>query len=381
MEGLEQKFADMLNANANTLKAQMSELETAQKEGAKIEDLKNLESAIEESKTSRVKMQEQLDNISIDLKNQNALIKNNDAKEDSIASIVKSNFSEISKVYDNKKAFTLEVKDMTLGSNLTGDQPRDYNNNTVIRPPQMTNAEDLMRILPISGGTYTFNRLSLSTNNIATQTEGALKGQNEYSYDMVDANTDFIAGFSVYSRKMRNNLPFLEASLSTALREDYYRAENAEFETILAAQATASTEVITSSNKIQMLIGDIAALADNNFMANGVVVRPSDYYDILITEKSTGAGYGLPGVVTFEGGLLRINGIPVYLATWLPADKYYVGDWSRVSKIVTEGFSFTVSEDDSDNFRKNNITAKVECQCTCVIEQPDAVIYGDFSAT
>ena len=43
---------------------------------------------------------------------------------------------------------------------------------------------------------------------------------------MIDANTDFIAGFAVYSKKMRNNLPFLESTLSLDLRDDYFRGEN-----------------------------------------------------------------------------------------------------------------------------------------------------------
>lgn len=302
-----------------------------------------------------------------------------EAKGDVIAGLVSKNFDVIKNV-SGKSEFKTEVKDMTLGNALTGDQPRDYNFDVVKRPMQKVNVEDLAQSITISGGTYTYTRSTLASGSVADQTEGALKNQLEYDYTMVDANTNFIAGFAVYSKKMRNNLPFLESTLSMDLRNDYWRGENAAFQAILAAEATASTEIITGQNKIEMLIAEIAKLADNDFSANAVVVRPSDYYDILITEKSTGAGYGLPGVVTFDNGVLRINGIAILQATWLPANKYYVGDWSRVRKVVTEGFSFAVSEDDSDNFRKNNITARVEAQVTLTVEQPDALVYGDFTA-
>ena len=77
---------------------------------------------------------------------------------------------------------------------------------------------------------------------------------------------------------------------------------------------------------------------------------------------------------------LRINGIPIYRANWLAANKYYVGDWSRVKKVVSEGLSLDFSESDSDNFRKNNITARVEQQTALAVEQPAAIIYGDFTA-
>jgi len=197
---------------------------------------------------------------------------------------------------------------------------------------------------------------------------------------MVDVNTDFIAGFTRYSKKMANNLPFLTSFIPKALRRDYFIAENAAFNTVLAGAATASTEIITGQNKVEMLIAEIAKQENLNYPVNGIVVRPSDYWDILITEKSSGAGYGLPGVVTFEGGQLRINGIPIYKATWLTANKYFVGDWTRVNKVNTQGLSLEFSEVEGTNFVKNNITARIESQTALAVEQPAALVYGDFTA-
>tara|TARA_R110000822_G_scaffold6999_2_gene29060 strand:+ start:1122 stop:2177 length:1056 start_codon:yes stop_codon:yes gene_type:complete len=296
-----------------------------------------------------------------------------------INSLISKNIKDIALV-TKSSPFMLEVKDMTLANALTGDQPRDYNFDVVKRPYQMANVEDLANTIAISGGTYTYVRSTLASGAVAEQTEGAVKAQLEYDYAMIDANTNYIAGFAVYSKKMRNNLPFLESTLSIDLRNDYLRGENTIFAAILAAQATASTQVITGKNKIEMLIGELADLATKNFMATDIVVTPADWYSIMVTEVSTGAGYGLPGIVTFDGGTLRINGVRVVMATWLAANKYYVGDWSRVRKPVTEGFTFAVSEDDSDNFRKNNLTARVEAQVTLTVEQPDALTYGDFTA-
>jgi len=197
---------------------------------------------------------------------------------------------------------------------------------------------------------------------------------------MVDLATNFIAGFTRYSKKMANNLPFLTSFIPNALRRDYAIAENAAFNTVLAAAATASTEIITGQNKVEMLIAEIAKQEALNYPVNGIVVRPADYWDILITEKSAGAGYGLPGIVTLEGGQLRINGIPLLKANWLAANKYYVGDWSRVNKIVTEGLSLEFSETEGTNFVTNNITARIEAQVGLAVEQPAAIIYGDFTA-
>jgi len=361
LEGFKESFDAELKTKVEALETKSKqELEAAQLEVKNMQELQEVQ-------------QKHLDSLDLKLKN------NVQTKDANIASLITKNIKAISTV-TKSVPFNMEVKDMTLANALTGDQPRDYNFDVVKRPAQMVNVEDLASTIPISGGTYTYVRSTLASGSVGEPIEGATKNQLEYDYAMIDANTNYIAGFSVYSKKMRNNLPFLENTLGIDLRRDYMRGENATFNAILEAEATASTKVITDSNKIEMLIAELAELASNDFMADCIVVTPTDWYDIMITEKSSGAGYGLPGIVTFDNGVLRVNGVAVKMATWLSANKYFVGDWSRVRKPVTEGFTFAVSEDDSDNFRKNNLTARVEAQVTLTVEQPDALIFGDFIA-
>lgn len=299
---------------------------------------------------------------------------------DVLQKAIKENFDTIKTVRTGKSVEVKAVGDMTLAASLTGDQPRSYNYDVVSAPRQLLNVSDLAQSVTIDGGTYTYVRVVKGDGSISSQTEGSSKSQIDYDYSMIDVNTNFIAGFARYSKKMANNLPFLESSLPMELRADYFEAENAAFNTVVATAATASTQIITGKNQIEMLINEVATLADLNYSANGIVVRPSDFYAILKTEKSTGAGYGLPGVVSFDNGVLRINGIPVYQATWLAANKYYVGNWSRVKKVVTQGLSLDFSEQEGTNFVKNEITARVEAQVAIAVEQPAALIYGDFTA-
>jgi HK97 family phage major capsid protein len=270
---------------------------------------------------------------------------------------------------------------MTLGANLSGDAPRDYNLNVVMIPGQLVNVSDLVGSVNISGGTYTYPREGAGEGSISAQTEGSSKSQRDYDFTMVDLATNFIAGFTRYSKKMANNLPFLTSFIPNALRRDYAIAENTIFNTILAAAATASAQIITGKNKVEMLMNEIATQEGLNYPVNAIVLRPADYWDILKTEKSTGAGYGLPGVVTIDAqGNLRINGIPLLKANWLAANKYYVADWTRINKIVTEGLSLEFSETEGTNFVTNNITARIEAQVGLAVEQPAAIIYGDFTA-
>jgi HK97 family phage major capsid protein len=340
-------------------------------------ELKSVKDALEAKFTADLKaVQDHADKLDLKLQEKGTSTKN----EDTLVKSITENFKGISEVRKGNAFQTKAVGDMTLAVNLSGDQPRDYNFNVVTIPGQAVNVSDLVGSVNIAGGTYTFPVEGAGEGAIATQTEGSSKAQRDYDFTMVDVNTDFIAGFTRYSKKMANNLPFLTSFIPNALRRDYAKAENAAFNTVLANAATASTEIITGQNKIEMLIAEIAKQQNINYLVNGIVVRPSDYWDILITEKSTGAGYGLPGVVTFEGGQLRINGIPIYQATWVTANKYFVGDWTRVNKIVTEGLSLEFSEQEGTNFVKNNITARIEAQVALAVEQPLALVYGDFTA-
>jgi HK97 family phage major capsid protein len=369
LEGIKAQVETKANEQTVEVKNLINDLEAKMKADS--------EATVLELKNDLKAIQEHADKLDLKLQEKATELKKG---EDGLVKSIKDNFTEIGNVRKGNAVQVKAVGDMTLGANLTGDQPRDYNFDVVRFPSQMLNVSDLVGTVTISGGTYTFPRETGAEGSIGAQTEGATKNQKDYDFTMVDVNTDFIAGFTRYSKKMANNLPFLTSFIPTALRRDYAKAENAAFNTVLAAQATASTEVITGQNKVEMLIAEIAKQENLDYPVNGIVLRPSDYWDILITEKSTGAGYGLPGVVTQDNGVLRINGIPLYKATWLAPNKYFVGDWSRVNKIVTEGLSLEFSEQEGTNFVKNNITARIEAQVALAVEQPAALIYGDFTA-
>lgn len=304
--------------------------------------------------------------------------------ESRMQKFIKDNGERIQKFRKGMAFDSQELKavgNMTT-ANLTGDEEREYSRDTVIVPGRLIHFVDLCGPdVNVGVGTYTYPReTGAGEGAIAAQTEGSDKSQRDYDFTNVDVATDFIAGFAVYSKKMRNNLPFLESFLPVALRRDYMNAEDAAFETVLSAAATASA--VTSGEKIERIFKEVAALAGANHAPNGIVMTPADYFDVLVMEKSTGAGYGLPpGVVVEDSGLMRILGTPTVWSNWMTANEYYVGDWSRINRVVTEGLSLEFSEHDEDNFRKNNITARIEAQVGLAVHQPSAIILGDFTAT
>lgn len=371
---LEGKTAEQVKEAVDAFKEENKDLLSVDVKGIneRLDGLKDVNTNIEA-------MQKHLDTLDVKLQDRKAGTKAEQG--DFIAKSIAENFDTIKQVErGDRKKYKFDVKavgNMTLTASLTGDQPRDYNFNPVSAPSPTINVSDLVGVRQISGGTYTYVRVAYGEGSISDQTEGSSKSQIDYDYTMVDVNTEFLAGFARYSRKMANNLPFLQSSLPVELRRDYLIAENAKFEAVLASDATAST--LTSGNEVERLLNEVSILANARFGANGIVINPLDFFKIITTEKSTGAGYGLPGVVTVEGGQLRINGIPVFQADWVAENKYYVGDWSRVNKIVTEGLSLAFSEEEGTNFVNNMITARIEEQNAIAVEQPAALIYGDFT--
>lgn len=373
------------------LNEQLNDLATKLEGKSKVEvktaieafELKNKEVLELAVKAVKDEMQVKLDAIQahadkLDVKLQEKA-KKDVAKGDLVKAAITENIDRIKAV---KKGVSVEVKvvgDMGT-ANLSGDAPRDYNFDVVMFPNQKANVSDLVGNVMISGGTYTFTREVVGEGSISTQTEGSSKTQIDKDFLNVDVSTDFLAGYARYSKKMKNNLPYLESFIPKMLRREYMKAENVAFNARLVAEATASTEIITGQNKIEMLIAEVAKLDGLDRDVNAIVMTPADYWDILITEKSTGAGYGLPGVVSLDGGVLRINGIPLLKASWITANKYFVADWSRINKITTEGLSLDFSEEEGANFVKNQITARIEAQVALAVEDKLSIVYGDFTA-
>ncbi len=337
-------------------------------------ELKSVKEALEAKFATDLKaVQDHADKLDLKLQEKVATTEN----VDFLAKAINDNIDSIKEVQKGKAFQTKAVANMTT-ANLTGTKPRNISLDIVTLPSQMVNIEDLAGTVVADTGNYTFTRETGAEGSIsAPGSEGGAKSQKDYDFTAIDVATDFIAGFTRYSKKMRNNLTYIVNSIPTLLRRDYYKAENAAFQTVLAAAATASTEIITGKTKAEMLINEIGKLQDADYDAtNLIVVKPTDYLSILKTAKDD-----LAAAVTYENGVLRVAGVQVLKASsWLPANKYYVGDWSRVNKVVTEGISLEFSEVEGSNFTTNNITARIEAQVALAVEQPAAVIYGDFTA-
>ena len=328
-------------------------------------------------------MQKHLDIL--DLKSQEKKSSNVTATfESDVVGEIKSNFDNIKNVTKGKSA-SLELKavgTMTSAGNITPANAivNTYQSGIAMIPGQVLNFSQLVPTVSSATGAYVVYRETVGEGAIATQTlPNDIKSQIDFDTAPITYNATYLAGFAKYAKQMAQDLPFLTSWLPTALRREYFIAENARFHTALAAAATA-VPAGTLGNEIERIIKVIALLEIKNFSANGVVINPADWATIAITEKSTGAGYGLPGIVTITNGQLAVNGVNVYKANWIPAKKYCVGDWSMAKKVVVDGLKIEFFEQDVDNVQRNVITARIEERNVLAFDRPDAFYYGDFTA-
>lgn len=292
------------------------------------------------------------------------------------AKSLKLNFEVIKNVRKGAAA-KMEMKavgDMTATANLTGGTVKTYQAGVVAIPSQKVNFSDLVATVNSATGTYVIYRETGSEGSISNQTvPGTSKTQIDYDFTEVVFNATYLAGFARYAKQMAQDLPFLTSFLPNALRRDYLKKENSIFYTALAAAATASTTAKTVD--IEQIVDDMGTLEATDYECNGIVMNPKDWYAIALTKPSN---YSLPQTVSFLSGVLTINGCPVYKASWMPVDKYLMGDWNYAKKVAVDGLAIEFFEQDADNVTKNLITARIEQRTVLGIDNGAAFILGDF---
>jgi hypothetical protein len=302
-----------------------------------------------------------------------------EAYTESIAEAFEGKKAEIENFKKDKNAkLTIDLKSvgtMTLGNNLTGDGQATYNSRQGLVPAQKINMRDLIPTAVSPTGLYVTYRETGTEGSIGIQTEGLAKNQIDYDLTEVKVVSDYIAGFARFSKQMMFQLPFLQNTLQRMLLRDFYKKENATFFNTVSQAATGSTTT-SATVDAEQLVDWIANQLDANFDASFALVSYAQWARLLKTKPMD---YSVPGGVIIDpNGNIRIAGVPVIGASWVTDDKALIIDSNYIERVETEGLRVEFSYEDSDNFQKNLVTARVECFEDINLMRTDAVIYGDF---
>ncbi len=302
-----------------------------------------------------------------------------DSFSETMAEAFESNQAEFKNFAKDRNAkLVLDLKavgSMTLTDNLTGDGQATYNTRQGLVPSQKINFRDLISTVQSPTGLYVTYRETGGEGALAVQTEGALKGQIDYDLTEVKVVSDYIAGFARFSKQMMTQLPFLQSSLQRMLLRDFYKKENAQFFSVVSGAATGSTTT-SATVDAEQLVDWIANQLNANFNSSFVLVNYSQWARLLKTKP---ADYSVPGGVIIDpSGNIRICGVPVIGASWVTDDKALIIDSDYLERVETESLRVEFSYEDSDNFQRNLVTARVECFEDINVMRTDALIYADF---
>ena len=346
-------------------------------------------------------MQKHLDSLDIRVQGQNR----ETAQKKSFGSILEQEIlaksDEIAK-FERKetKSFSLELKavgDMST-TNVTGGNRYGQIMADGIRmnPNRKVHMSDILPGGTIGpGNSFTFMRENgQGEGAIAPVAEGALKPQIDLDLIETTVQIETIAGWLRISRKMLNNVPGMISFLQARLPEKFQRVLDAQIlygngttpnlKGILTAGNFVASDALASAPLIEKIINDISDLEDTYERdANGILLRPKDYYSFFLNKAAGSGEYDLPQGVTFgPDGQLRILGIPTWASTAINSPDYVVGDFNMGAQLLTqEGMRIEFFDQDGTNVRENKITVRIEGNYALPVYGPDYFIRGDATFT
>lgn len=273
-----------------------------------------------------------------------------------------------------------DVKTMLLSNSLTGDPVATYAPNQAIFPSQKVNFRDLVPTVRSTTGLYVYYAEDAGeTNNIGKQTEGNDKGENNYSLTETKIVTNYIAGFSTFSKQMSKSLPFISQTLPRLLQRDFFKKENALFFATVSGAATGSTTT-SETNDLLQLIDYIGNQKAANYNSSYVLVSEAQMGKLLKATVTAGYYAGNGSVVVNPNGGMTIWGTPVLSASWVTNDKALVIDSDYIERVETESLAIEFSYENGTNFQKNLITARIECMEEINLMLSNSAIYASINA-
>ena len=300
--------------------------------------------------------------------------------EDAFATALKENFDSIQAIKQGQP-FKMEVKgNMTLGGSLAPDGNLSgvatYSGRQSLLPSQKINLRDLIPTAVSPTGLYVQYRETSGVQAMGVQTEGSSKTQVQYDFTEVKVVENYIAGFARFSKQMAKQLPYMQTTLPRILTRDFYKTENSNFYTTVTS-AAAGNNTTTGTNPVEKIMDLIANQQSANFNASYCIVSPKTLGNINKTLLQNGYYPGAAGVSSVASGAVVIAGTPVVAASWAVDDSYLIIDMDYLERVETEAVNVTFAMEDADNFTKNLITARIECQEEINLMLPASAIFLD----
>ena len=312
----------------------------------------------------------------------------NESMEENTDAIAKFARKETNKVSFQLKA----VGDMGFSANFgtASQSTANVRPGIITDPNRRTHIRDLVPQGTMDGSTFYYVKENgVGEGSIGTVAENATKPQIDLDLIEANANAEYIAGWLRISKKMLADVKGMTAFLQMRLMEKLLRAEDNQL--LNGNGTTPNISGITDTGNftaynggdgvdIEDLVNAISQLEDEEERyANGILLRPADYYRLALNKASGSGEYDLPGIVTLANGRLNIAGVPVYASTAATDGQFIVGDWRMGAMLLTrEPAVVEFFYEDGTNVRENKVTVRVEERVAFPIFGDNYFIVGNF---
>lgn len=287
----------------------------------------------------------------------------------------------------------VELKDMTFGNAFTsaGASVTYVKPGIIELPKRKLHIRELLQ----GGGmgnksTFDFvKEITGSGSPIAPTAEGAQKPQFGLALQETSVRAEWVAGFLKMSVNMLDDIEGMTTFLQSRLPEKLLRVEDSQIlngsgvqPNILGIQSVGNYTAAAASavNRAETLINAIAQLENLDRDANGILLNPADWYNLLLYKGSTSGDYTLPvNLVEFVNGQIFIAGIPVFKSTAQTFSDFLVGDWTMGANLITrEPARVEFFREDGTNVQTNQVTVRIEERIALPVYGNDYFVYGNF---
>jgi len=276
-------------------------------------------------------------------------------------------------------------------TDLTGTVIEPDKDAEISRPALRTTfIENIANVVPTDSDSVKYTEVLGTTGAPATTAEVATIPQVDRTFGVVSVPLQKIAGISKHSNELLKYGPELVAVLKDMLAIDLNLVVDGQ---LLSGNGTApnlqgvlgvaevldataiGAQVVANANLFDVLriaMTKIATAGKGKYMANYIVLNPTDAEELDLTKNANG-DYIMPSFVAAGGQ--TIKGARVIENTGITAGTFLIGDFRYLNIRPNGGVEVDFSNSDSDDFQKGIVAIRMQRYLAAYVKNNDSAAF------
>ncbi|MEM6286635.1 MAG: phage major capsid protein [Bacteroidota bacterium] len=278
------------------------------------------------------------------------------------------------------KGVVVARKDLTTAPN---QNPPNYTGEVVIEPDTRLAMRDLIPVGRSERDVIAYVAMTQRAENAAVVAEGAVKPESNIALADRTAQMVVLAHHIPVTKQQLSDNDGVRSLIDAEMDYGLRKAEDSKVVADLIAAAVAYDSVTYSNGTLlDQIRGQMAQLQVADYVPDGIVLNPIDWFNIEITKTTEGA-YVFVNPQT--GAAPRLWGLPVVATNQMAAADTLVGAMNEGAQIFdgqlldTYGVQIETGYV-NDQFVRNQLTILAEMRMALAIKRPGAFVYNDSDA-